>query len=110
MNKTILMGRLTKDMDIAFSKTTGNAFGQTTIAVNRPYANKEGQTEADFINIKAFGKIAETIANHVKKGQRILIEGTIQTGSYEKDGKRVYTTDVIVQGFQFIELKNTEKK
>lgn len=108
MNKTILMGRLTKDMDISFSKTTGNAFGNTTIAVNRSYTNKEGQTEADFINIKAFGKIAETIANHVKKGQRILIEGTIQTGYFEKDGKRIYTTDVIVQAFQFVELKNKD--
>ena len=105
MNQVTLLGRLTKDFKAMKSGETKIALG--TLAINRPFA-KDGQQQ-DFINIKAFNKTAETLVKFVKKGQRILINGTIQTGSYEKDGKTVYTTDVLVNGFEFIETKEKEK-
>lgn len=106
MNQVTLLGRLTKDFKAMKSGETKIVLG--TLAINRPFA-KDGQQQADFINIKAFNKTAETLVKFVKKGQRILINGTIQTGSYEKDGKTVYTTDVLVNGFEFIETKEKEK-
>lgn len=96
MNNVTLLGRVTKDFQ---GKRKGKevAFVRNSLAVNRP---TEG---ADFINIVAFGKTAETLGKHVKKGQRVLIQGHIQTGSYDKDGKTIYTTDVVVDRFEFIE-------
>src|SRR5699024_6719900 len=74
-----------------------------TLGVNRPFKNQGGEREADFIRILAFGKTAETIAQYVKKGQQLGIEGRIQTGSYEnKQGQMVYTTDIVVNQFTFI--------
>lgn len=96
MNNVTLLGRVTKDF--AGTKTDkGLVIARNSLAVNRP---TEG---ADFINIVAFGKTAETLGAFVKKGHRVLIQGHIQTGSYEKDGKQVYTTDVVVDRFEFIE-------
>lgn len=105
MNNVTLLGRVTKDF--AGTKTDkGLVIARNSLAVNRP---KEG---ADFINIVAFGKTAETLSKFVKKGNRVLIQGHIQTGSYEKDGKKVYTTDVVVDRFEFIEkaLERIESK
>lgn len=97
MNKTMLLGRVTKDIDLRFGKD-GMAIAKFSVAVNRM---KKG--ESDFINCIAFGKTAETIANYMKKGSQIGIEGHIQTGSYtNKDGNKVYTTDVIVDRFDFV--------
>ena len=99
MNKVILLGRFTKDPEI---KNSGkeNIFSRFTIAVNRPY-KKEGEQEADFINCVAFGKSGEFAQKFLKKGQLISITGRIQTGVYEKDGKKYYTTDVIVEEHYF---------
>lgn len=97
MNKTMLLGRITKDIELRFGKD-GMAIAKFSVAVNRM---KKGET--DFINCIAFGKTAETIANYIKKGSQIGIEGHIQTGSYtNKDGHKVYTTDVIVDRFDFV--------
>lgn len=97
MNKTMLLGRVTKDIELKFGKD-GMAIAKFSVAVNRM---KKGET--DFINCIAFGKTAETIANYIKKGSQIGIEGHIQTGSYtNKDGHKVYTTDVIVDRFDFV--------
>src|SRR5699024_10792716 len=83
---------------------TGTAVGNFTLAVNRPFKNKEtNEYEADFIRCVVFGKTAETIANYVKKGHQLAVEDRIQTGSYEKEGQRVFTTDVVVNGFTFVE-------
>ena len=102
MNNWSGVGRLTKDVDLRYSQS-GNAVGNFTLAVNRPFKNQNGEREADFIRILAFGKTAETIAQYVKKGQQLGIEGRIQTGSYEnKQGQMVYTTDVVVNQFTFI--------
>lgn len=109
MNLVILYGRLTKDPELRYSQGgTANTF--TTVAVDRGLSKEKrqeaeaaGQPTADFIGIKAFSKTAEILANYFKKGNRIAVEGKIATGSYEKNGARVYTTDVIVNRVHFIE-------
>ena len=102
MNSVILMGRLTKDVELNYSKN-GKAFARFSIAINRI---GEG---TDFINCVAWEKTAETIAEFFKKGQRILVQGSIRTGSYEKNGQTIYTTDVLVNRFEFIESSNKKK-
>ena len=102
MNNVILMGRLTKDVELNYSKN-GKAFTRFSIAINRI---GEG---TDFINCVAWEKTAETIAEYFKKGQRILVQGSIRTGSYERNGQTVYTTDVLVNRFEFIESSNKKK-
>lgn len=110
MNKVILIGRLTKDPEINFIPTNGKAVVRFNLAVTRAYK----KDEADFINCKAFGKTAETIANYITKGRQIALVGSIRTGSYEdKDGSKRYTTEVWVESFNFIgnnksESENTE--
>lgn len=99
MNKTILIGRTTKDIDLRY--TTGEkqtAVARFTLAVNR-WRKDDG---ADFISCVAFGKTAENLDRYVHKGDKIGIIGHIQTGSYEKDGRKIYTTDVIVEETEFL--------
>lgn len=104
MNKVILIGRLTKDVD--FRKGDNDKVSaRFNLAVNRRYKNANGDTEADFPSCVAFGKTAEFINNYFKKGSAIAITGRIQTGSYEKDGAKVYTTDVFVDEAEFVESK-----
>ena len=105
MNKVILIGRLTKDPELR-TIATGNATTSFTIAVNRNFTNQNGEREADFINCVAFGRQAEFAEKYFHKGIRIVITGRIQTGSYtNKDGVRVYTTDIIVEEQEFAESK-----
>lgn len=101
MNKVILIGRLTRDPELRFAPNTGNAVVRFTLAVNRR-KQKDKDQEADFINCVAFGKTAETIAQYLLKGNQIAVEGNIRTGSYDKDGIKRYTTDVIIERFNFI--------
>lgn len=99
MNKVILIGRLTKDPDVSFIPTNGKAVVRFSLAVARPYK----KDEVDFINCKAFGKTAETIANYITKGKQIAVVGNLRTGSYEdKDGIKKYITEVWVETFNFI--------
>lgn len=99
MNKVILIGRLTKDPDLRFGQGSGKAIVRFTLAVNRTMK----KDEADFINCIAFGKTGETIAQYLTKGRSLAITGNIRTGSYDaKDGIKRYTTDVIVESFEFI--------
>lgn len=106
MNKVILIGNLTKDVDLSFTAGSGMAVGRFTLAVNRM---KKG--ESDFPNCVSFGKTAETIAQYFFKGSKIAIEGHIQTGSYDsKDGTKRYTTDVIVDRFEFVGQGKQENK
>lgn len=102
------MGRITKDLELKYAQS-GTAILGFTLAVNRKYVKEGEERQADFIMCKAFGKTAENINNYFGKGKLILIEGRIQTGSYEKDGQRVYTTDVIVEGFDFTGEKKQEE-
>lgn len=100
MNKTLLIGRLTKDPNLAYSGN-GVAIVDFTVAVNRQFKNAAGEREADFIRCKAFKERAEMIANNFRQGDEIALEGHIQTGSYEREGQRVFTTDVIVEQVTF---------
>ena len=111
MNKAILCGRLTKDPDIRYSQN-GNptVIAKYTLAVDRKY-KKEGEPSADFINVTALGKSGEFTEKYLKKGTKIIVVGHIQTGSYtNKDGQKVYTTDVIVEEQEFAESKNASQQ
>jgi single-strand DNA-binding protein len=98
INRVILVGRLTADPSLRYTKN-GKAVAVFTIAVNR---NKE---QTDFIRITAFNKTAENAANYLQKGSLVAIDGTIVTGSYEKNGQRIYTTDIWANTVQFLEPK-----
>lgn len=105
MNSINLIGNLTKDFDLKYSQG-GTAFVNGSVAVQRKYKNQKGEYETDFINLKAFGKTAENLANYFSKGSKIGISGSLQTGSYEnKEGQRVYTTDVVIEQFTFVESR-----
>lgn len=103
MNKWMGMGRLTAEPETG-TTAGGMAVAKYTLAVNRQMA-KDGQQEADFIRCVCFGKSAEFVKNYLHKGTRLVVEGRIQTGSYEKDGTRFYTTDIIVERSWFAESK-----
>ena len=107
MNKVFLVGRLTRDPELRYG-ANNNAVMRTSLAVDRTFANQNGEREADFINIVAFGNRAETMKKYLTKGSQIAVSGRIQTGSYDdKDGKRVYTTDIIIDEFQFLDSKGS---
>ena len=110
MNKVILMGRLTRDPSIRYTQGENNTcVARYTLAVDRKY-KREGEQAADFINCVAFGKTAEFTEKYLKQGTKIVITGRIQTGSYtNKDGNKVYTTDVIVEDCEFTESKNASQ-
>ena len=110
MNKVILIGRLTRDPDIRYSQgENSSAVARYTLAVDRRFTrrdNPDAQT-ADFIGCVAFGKAAEFAEKYLHKGTKIAVTGRIQTGSYtNKDGVKVYTTDVVVEDQEFAESKN----
>ena len=103
MNKVILMGRLTRDPEVRMSGDT--AVARFSLAVDRRF-KKDGEQTADFINCVAFGKTGEFIEKYGRKGTKFVVEGRIQTGSYtNKDGQKVYTTDVVVEQVEFAESK-----
>lgn len=106
MNKVILMGRLTRDPDVRY--TSGDkpmALARYTLAVDRRF-KREGEATADFIGCVAFGRSAEFAEKYLRQGMRIVVAGRIQTGSYtNKDGVKVYTTDVVVEDQEFAESK-----
>lgn len=106
MNKVILMGRLTRDPEVRNSQS-GTAVARYTLAVDRMF-KKEGEPNTDFINCITFGKNAEFAEKYLKKGMRIVVSGRIQTGSYtNRDGVKVYTTDIIVEEHEFAERKQS---
>lgn len=105
INRVVLVGRLTKDIDLSYTPQ-GIAKAQFTLAVNRSFANQSGEREADFIQIQAWRKQAENAANYLKKGSLIGIDGRLQSGSYERDGQRIYFTNVVADSIQFLEPKN----
>ena len=105
MNKFIGVGRLTRDPDVRYTQDN-TAIARFTLAVDRKY-KKDSEQSADFISCLAFSKTAEFIEKYIKKGTKIVVEGRIQTGSYtNKDGQKVYTTDVVVENVEFAESKS----
>lgn len=105
MNKVVLIGRATRDPELRYT-STNIPNTRFTLAVNRNFQNQNGETEADFINIVVWRKQAENVKKYVTKGSLVAVEGRIQTGSYEKDGQRIYTTDVVADSVQFLESKS----
>lgn len=104
MNKVILVGRLTADPETRRS-TDGNAVTTYTVAVDRRY-KRDGEPEADFIRCVSFGKTAEFAEKYFRKGMRVALSGHLQTGSYtNREGRRVYTTDVVVEEHEFAQNK-----
>lgn len=107
MNVVTLVGRLTRDPEVRYTDG-GLSIARFSLAVDRRF-KKEGEQTADFINCLAFGKTAEFIERYFHKGQRLGLSGRIQTGSYtNKDGVKVYTTDVIAENVEFVESKSEQ--
>ena len=105
MNKALLIGRNTKDIELK-ATTSGKSVVTFNIAVNRPYKNDSGERDCDFLNCIAFSKLAETISKYVKKGDLIGIEGRIQTRSYtDKGGNNRYSTEIMVENIEFLQSK-----
>ena len=109
MNKVILLGRLTRDPDIRYTQgAEPMAIARYTLAVDRRI-KREGEAAADFISCVAFGKLAEVAEKYLHKGTKIIITGRLQTGSYtDRDGRKVYTTEVIVEDQGFAESKKSQ--
>ena len=108
MNKVILVARLVRDPEVRYSQgEKSTAIARFAVAVDRRF-KRDGDADADFPNVVAFGKTAEFIEKYFKKGMRIGIVGRIQTGKYEdKDGKTVYTTDIVAEEVEFVENKGS---
>lgn len=107
INKVVLIGRLTKDPELKYTPGDGTAICRITVAVARAFK----KDETDFINCVAFGKTGETIAQYFTKGRQIALAGNIRTGSYEgQDGIRRYTTDVIIENFEFVGNNNANNQ
>ena len=105
MNKIVILGRLTKDVDVRYTPSQ-KVVCSFTLAVDRPFLNQEGKREADFIPVVVWGKVAELCGNSLAKGHRILVEGRLQIRSYDgKDGNRHWVTEVIANSVEFIERK-----
>ena len=107
MNKAILIGRLTRDPELR-TTPTGRNVCQFSVAVNRTYTNANGEREADFINCVVWDKQAENLVKYQKKGNQIAVEGRIQTRNYDdKDGKKVYVTEILASNISFLDSKGT---
>ena len=112
MNKVILMGRLTRDPEVRYSQAAEPmAVARFALAINRRNGGRESTPAADFINCVAFGKNGEFAEKYLHKGIKILVTGRIQTGSYtNREGTKVYTTDVVVEEFEFAENKASSER
>ena len=105
INRTILVGRLTKDPELKCTPS-GVAVTTFTLAVNRTFTNQQGEREADYIHCQAWRKSAENVANYLRKGSLVGVDGRLQSRSYENaDGKRVFVTEVVADSVQFLEPK-----
>ncbi|HCZ7386434.1 TPA: single-stranded DNA-binding protein [Staphylococcus aureus] len=110
LNRTVLVGRLTKDPELR-STPNGVNVGTFTLAVNRPFTNAQGERETDFINVVVFKKQAENVKNYLSKGSLAGVDGRLQTRNYEnKDGQRVFVTEVVADNVQFLEPKNNTQQ
>ena len=107
MNKAILIGRLTKDPELR-TTPTGRNVCQFSVAVSRNFTNANGEREADFINCVVWDKQAENLVKYQKKGNQIAVDGRIQTRNYDdKDGKKVYVTEILASNISFLDSKGT---
>ncbi|SMB87695.1 single-strand binding protein [Desulfonispora thiosulfatigenes DSM 11270] len=105
MNKIILIGRLTKDPELRFTPS-GKGVATFTLAVNRPFANQQGEREADFIQIVVWGKPAENCANFIGKGSQVAIDGRLQVRTYDnKEGQKRWVTEVVANSVEFLDSR-----
>lgn len=110
LNRVVLVGRLTKDPELR-STPNGVNVGTFTLAVNRTFTNAQGEREADFINVVVFKKQAENVKNYLSKGSLAGVDGRLQTRSYDnKEGRRVFVSEVVADSVQFLEPKNNNKQ
>lgn len=107
-NVVVLIGRLTKEIELKATQSN-HKYARFVLAVNRTF-KKEGEQNADFVSCVAWNKQAELLYQYTNKGSQIGIQGRIQTGSYEHEGKRVYTTDIVVENVYFLESKNQKEQ
>ena len=109
MNRVILMGRLTRDVEVRVAGNGETKVANFSLAVDRRWT-RDGEQNADFPNCIAFNKTAEFLEKYGKKGTKFVVEGRLQTGSYEKqDGTKVYTTDVVIDNVEFAESKTASE-
>lgn len=110
MNKIIIIGRLTKDVELRYSKS-GVAVSTFTLAVDRRFKNAQGEKEVDFIQVKSFKQLAELAANYLSKGKMAAVSGSLQISSYtDKEGIKKYSTDVIADDIQFLSPKGEQQE
>lgn len=116
MNNVVLIGRLTRDPELRYIPVSGTAVASFSLAVDKGLSREKkqemeskNQPTADFINIIVWGKMGENCANYLAKGRLVAVQGRIQTGSYEKDGVKRYTTDVVANNVEFLEWGDTNK-
>lgn len=107
-NNVVLVGRITKDVDLRMSES-GKGYTNFTLAVNRAFKGQDGQQQADFISCKTFNKQAENLARYCGKGSLIAVVGSIQVSNFQgKDGNTIYRTEVIANNIQFLDTKNQQ--
>lgn len=110
MNKIIIIGRLTKDVELRYSQS-GVAVATFTLAVDRRFKNAQGEKESDFIQIKSFKQLAELAANYLSKGKQAAVSGSLQISSYtDKEGIKKYSTNVIADDIQFLSPKGEQQE
>lgn len=109
INKCVIMGRLTRDPELRQTQS-GLSVVRFTLAVDRRFKNQSGEREADFVSCQAWRQTAEFIAKYFSKGSKLAIVGSIQTGSYERDGQTVYTTDVVADEAYFVESQGQQNE
>ncbi len=109
MNKVILLGRLTKDVELRYTQTSNTAVASFTLAVNRRFVKEGEERQADFINIVAWNKLAETSSNYLKKGMQVVVTGRLQNRSWDDEqGQKRYVTEVIAEELEFVESKKSQ--
>jgi single-strand DNA-binding protein len=108
LNRIVLIGRLTKDVDLRFT-ASGKPTANFTLAVDRPYRNQQGEKEADFIPVVVWNKLAEHCANYIGKGRLVAVDGRLQIRSYDgNDGQRKYITEVVAETVKFLDRAKEE--
>ena len=109
MNKVILIGRLTKDVELRYTQTNNTAVASFSLAVNRKFVKNGEERQADFFNIIAWNKLAETISKYLFKGNQVAISGRLETRSWDdENGQKHYVTEVIAEEVDFIEPRNKQ--
>ena len=109
MNNIVLVGRLTRDIELRYIPGNGTPVGNFTIAVDREFTTKDGKKETDFIDIQVWGKSAENCANYIGKGSLVAVQGSIRVEKYEKDGERRTFTKINANKVQFLESKKDKQ-